>query len=72
MNTIINYENKNYILGDYILESAPIYSKGCRSTRTLIKKKNISSDKYIFGRLSIDNQWLISTGKSVKFDKILH
>ena len=35
----INYENKEYILGDYILTNALVYSKGCRGSRDLIKKK---------------------------------
>ena len=65
----INYNNKNYVHGDFILSNAPIYSKGCRSSRDLIKKKNIASDKYIFARLK-DNEWLVTDGKSVKFDKV--
>ena len=65
----INYENKEYILGDYILTNALIYSKGCRSSRDLIKKKNIDSNKYIFARQK-ENEWLITDGKSMKYDKI--
>ena len=65
----INYNGKNYVQGDFILSNAPIYSKGCRSSRDLIKKKNIASDKYIFARLK-DNEWLVTDGKSVKFDKV--
>lgn len=65
----INYNNKDYIEGGYILDNAPIYSKGCRSSRDIIKKKNIVSDKYIFARLK-DNDWTITDGKSVKFDKV--
>ncbi len=65
----INYNNKDYIEGGYILDNAPIYSKGCRSSRDIIKKKNIVSDKYIFARLK-DNNWTITDGKSVKFDKV--
>jgi hypothetical protein len=52
-----------------LLTNAPIYSKGCRSSRDLIKKKNIDSKKYIFARLK-DNEWIITDGKSVKFDKV--
>ena len=65
----INYNDKNYVHGDFILSNAPIYSKGCRSSRDLIKKKNIITDKYIFARLK-DNEWLVNDGKSVKFDKV--
>ena len=36
---LITIENKQYILGDYILNNALIYSKGIRSSRELVKKK---------------------------------
>ena len=65
----INYNNENYIEGGYILLNAPIYSKGCRSSRDLIKKKIIESIKYIYARLK-ENIWIITDGKSVKFDKV--
>jgi len=65
----ISYNNKSYVNGDFILSNAPIYSKGCRSSRDLIKKKNIITDKYIFARLKED-KWLVTDGKSAKFDKV--
>ena len=65
----INYNNENYIEGGHILLNAPIYSKGCRSSRDLIKKKIIESIKYIYARLK-ENIWIITDGKSVKFDKV--
>jgi len=65
----ITYNDKNYVQGDFILTNAPIYSKGCRSSRDLIKKKNIVTDKYIFARLKED-KWLVTDGKSAKFDKV--
>lgn len=65
----INYDNKDYINGNYILTNAPVYSKGCRSPRDLIKKRNIESVKYIYARLKED-EWLITDGKSVRFDKV--
>ncbi len=34
----INHKNNTYINADYILQNAPIYSKGARSSRDLIKK----------------------------------
>ena len=66
---IIKYENKSYVNGEYVLSNAPIYSKGCRSSRDLIKKKNIDSKKYIYARLK-DNEWIVTDGKSAKFDKV--
>ena len=66
---IINYNGKEYIEGIYILNNAPVYAKGCRSSRDLIKKKNIDTIKYIFARLK-ENEWIVTDGKSVKFDKV--
>jgi hypothetical protein len=65
----IKYENKTYVNADYVLSNAPVYSKGCRSSRDLIKKKNIESSKYLFARLK-NNEWVITDGKSPKFDKV--
>jgi hypothetical protein len=67
---IITIQNKEYIESDYILIHAPIYSKGCRSSRDLIRKKNISSDNFIYARFD-KNEWKITFGKSIKFDKVL-
>jgi hypothetical protein len=66
---IIKKENKTYINVDYILEKAPIYSKGCRSSRELIKKKNIENSKYIYGRKK-EKDWIITDGKSIRYDKV--
>ncbi len=65
----IKVNNKTYILGDHILEKAPIYSKGARGSRDLIKKKKINETDYIFARLN-GNEWTITDGKSAKFDKV--
>ena len=63
------YENKKYISGDHIITNAPIYSKGSRSARDLIKKKLIENTKYLFARKSVD-KWIVSDGKSAKVDKV--
>jgi hypothetical protein len=44
----IKYKGTKYIIGDYILENAPIYSKSCRNTRELISKRNIT--EYIYAK----------------------
>ncbi len=62
--------NKEYIMGDYIFSNAPIYTKGCRSSRDIISKKQIEAKNYIYAR-NKDNKWTITDGKSFKFDKIL-
>jgi hypothetical protein len=65
----INYKNNTYINADYILLNAPIYSKGLRSTRELIKKKCVEDVNYIFAREK-NNEWIITDGKSAKVDMI--
>jgi len=67
---IIIIDNINYILGDNIISNAPIYAKGCRSSRELIRNKKIEASKYIYGR-QINDKWMKTEGKSVKFDKVL-
>jgi hypothetical protein len=67
---IITIQNKEYIESDYVLTHAPIFSKGCRSSRDLIRKKNISNEHFIYARFD-KNVWTITFGKSVKFDKVL-
>lgn len=62
--------DNEYINAIYILKNAPIYSKGVRSTRELMKKKKLNKDTdYIFVRLK-DNKYIISNGKSIRLDKI--
>lgn len=65
----ITINNKEYIIGDYIYNNAPIYSKGCRSSRDIISKKQIEAKNYIYAR-NKDDKWVLSDGKSFKFDKI--
>ena len=67
---IIRIDNNNYILGDDIIKSAPIYSKGCRSSRELIRTKKIEPSKFIYAR-KINEKWTRTEGKSVKFDKVI-
>lgn len=65
----IAINNKNYVNADYVLKNAPIYSKGVRSSRDLIRKKNINCDNFIYSKFE-NNSWIVSNGKSVKFDKV--
>jgi len=67
---VIIINEKKYVCADYILQNAPIFCKGVRSSRDLIRKKNINKDDYVYSRF-IDNKWVIMDGKSVKFDKVL-
>ncbi len=68
MNTII-HNDIEYIQADYLLEHAPIYTKGCRGTRAIIKNKNIDEKNYIFMKL-VNDQWILTNGSSNKFDKV--
>jgi hypothetical protein len=69
--TTLRYQEEQYILGDYILENAPIYSKGCRGGRDIIKKKKLDSTNYIYARQK-DGKWIVTDGKSAKFDKVFY
>jgi hypothetical protein len=66
MNSIV-YNDMKYVQAEYVLHHAPIYSKGCRGTRDMLKKKNITD--YIFMRYNKD-KWEVSNGSSQKFDKV--
>jgi hypothetical protein len=65
----INHNNKNYIKGDYILSNTLVYSKGCRTSRDIIKKKNVTNTDFIYAREK-DNEWVITDGNSAKMDKV--
>lgn len=47
------------------------FSKGSRNTRTLVKKKEIPEDMYIFAKQNDEGKWIKATGESIKFDKVL-
>ena len=65
------HENTTYILSDYILQNAPVFCKGCRSSRDLLRRKNITQDKYIFVRKNKKtNEMTISDGSSPKVDRV--
>jgi len=67
---IITIDKINYILGDYILANAPIYAKSCRSSRDIIRNKKIEASIFKYAR-KINETWILTDGKSVKFDKVI-
>lgn len=67
---IININNTEYYLSEYLFEKALIYTKGSRNARELIKKKNISEENYVYARNN-NGIWDETDGSSKKFDKIL-
>ena len=56
----IKFDKIKYVSCDIILQDAPIYSKGCRNTRNIIKNKNIPEDEYLYARYNKE------TNKSIK------
>jgi hypothetical protein len=67
MNTV-KINDIEYINSEDIFIKAPIYCKDSRNGRELIKNKKIKD--FIYAKLK-DNNWIISNGKSYKYDKIL-
>jgi len=65
----IKINKRSYYLSDKIINEAPVFAKGIRSGRDLIKKKNIDDKQYLYARL-VDNKWIQCDGKSIKFDKV--
>jgi hypothetical protein len=66
---LIIINDKEYFNSDYVFEKAPIYSKGLRTSRTMISKKQIDAKYYIYAR-KYEDKWIVTDGKSVKFDKV--
>jgi hypothetical protein len=64
---MITINKQEYILSDDLFNKAPVYCKLCRSARELIRKKKLT--EYIFCKL-INDKWVVSDGKSYKFDKV--
>ena len=64
----ITINDIEYINSEDVFKNAPIYCKDCRNGRELIKNKKIND--FIYAKPK-DNKWIISNGKSYKYDKIL-
>ena len=67
---VITIEKKKYSLADDIIKAVPIWCKGVRNGRELIKKKLIEEKYFIYARLT-NEEWIPNDGKSVKYDKVL-
>jgi len=65
---IVKLNDIEYINCDDFFKKAPIYCKDSRNGRELIKNKKIKD--FIYVRLK-ENKWIITDGKSYKYDKIL-
>ena len=64
----ITINDIEYINSEDVFIKAPIYCKDCRNGRELIKNKKIID--FIYAKPK-ENKWIISNGKSYKYDKIL-
>ena len=64
----INGSTSEYINSEDVFIKAPIYCKDSRNGRELIKNKKITD--FIYAKPK-ENKWIISNGKSYKYDKIL-
>jgi hypothetical protein len=67
----VEIDSMDFVEGDKILKLAPIYSKGAKNTRGLVKLKKISEDMFIYAKKDKSAKWIKSDGKSSKFDKVL-
>ena len=68
---IINIDDIEYVTAEELFNKAPIYVKGNRNARELIKKKNIG-DNYIFAaKNKKDGKWKVTDGSSKKIDQVL-
>ena len=68
--TTIKINNEEYVECTKVLEKAPIYSKGSKNTRDLIKNKEIADDMFVFARKNKDNTWTKSADVSARLDKV--
>ena len=64
----ITINDIEYINSEDVFIKAPIYCKDSRNGRELIKNKKITD--FIYAK-PLENKWIISNGKSYKYDKIL-
>ncbi len=69
--TTIKFKSGEYVQCADVMEKAPIYSKGSRNTRTLIKKKEIPENMIMYAKQNEEGKWIKTTGESIKFDKVL-
>ena len=67
MNTIL-INNLKYSQSEFLFNDAPIFCKGSRTTRDLIRKKNIDSKYYVYAKYDSEkNSWTIT---DVRFRKL--
>lgn len=70
MDNIIVIKNKEYFKADDVLKNAPVFCKGCRNGRELIKKKNIKDADFTYA-IESNNKWKVVDGSNKKLHKLL-
>jgi len=68
--TTIEMTKKNYYLSDDIIGLNLSMFEGYKNGRRMVDNLEIPSGEYIYAKL-VDDKWMISNGKSYKFDKVL-
>ena len=68
---IIEINNKQYIIGEKIFEYAPLFCKGSRNPRELVKTKGLNPPEFVCARKDKNGGWIQSDGKSRRLDKVL-
>jgi hypothetical protein len=66
----IKINNIKYYTAEELQNKSPIYFKGCRSVRDIIKKKNIHKNEYIYAKKQ-NNVWTVADGNNKRLDKLL-
>ena len=70
LSNIFNGSTSEYINSEDVFKKGPIYCKDCRNGRELIKNKKIIDFIYSKNKPK-ENKWIISDGKSYKYDRVL-
>lgn len=61
---MITIDNNKYISSDELMDKYPSFFKGCKTSRNIITKMNISKKNFIYCKL-VDDEWVISSGKVI-------
>lgn len=69
MMKIVSINNKKYYKLDDIISEYPNFNKGYKTTKNIFEKYELKNNDYTNTRLN-DNEWVISDGKSKKFNKV--
>lgn len=66
----LEYKNDYFILLSNLIETYPKIFKGCKSKIQFINKYEIPKNYYFYTRIDKDNTYIITDGKSYKYDKL--